>query len=106
MFRPKAGEQGNKKKSIQNVAKLGTNWNNGLKAGAFYLNLNNVSSNRNRNNSRQLVNARNMPPLMPGAAFSIILCIPERPCHRAKHNNKINRVGKVEIKFSKVEDSV
>lgn len=51
-----------KKKSTENqVTKLGANWNNGLNAGAFYWNLNNASSNRNRNISRQLVNALKTP---------------------------------------------
>lgn len=38
------------------VAKLGSNWNNSANDSAFYLNLNNTSSNRNRNISRQLLN--------------------------------------------------
>ena len=41
-----------------NVTKLGANWNNGLNTSAFYWNLNNASSNRNRNISSQLVNAQ------------------------------------------------
>ena len=44
-----------RKKSVQRVAKFSTNWNNGLTSGTFYLNLNNASSNRNRNISRHLV---------------------------------------------------
>jgi len=40
------------------VTKLGSKWNNGSNAGTFYWNLNNSSGNRNRNISRQLVNAR------------------------------------------------
>ena len=39
------------------VTKLGANWNNGLNTSAFYWNLNNASSNRNRNISGHLVNA-------------------------------------------------
>ncbi len=51
-----------KKKSTENqVTKLGANWNNGLNTSAFYWNLNNASSNRNRNISRQLVNALKTP---------------------------------------------
>lgn len=47
---------------MKKVTKLGSKWNNSANAGAFYWNLNNASSNRNRNISRQLVNARNTPP--------------------------------------------
>ena len=44
-------------KQRNQVAKLGANWNNASNASAFYWNLNNVSSNRNRNISSQAVNA-------------------------------------------------
>lgn len=37
---------------------LGAAWIGGLGAGAFYWNLDNASSNRNRNISSQLVNAQ------------------------------------------------
>jgi len=37
------------------VTKLGGKWNNGAKCGAWYLNLNNTSSNRNRNISSHLL---------------------------------------------------
>lgn len=37
---------------------LGAKWNNRLNTGSFYWNVNNVSGNRNRNISRQLVNAK------------------------------------------------
>lgn len=37
------------------VTKLGGKWNNGTKCGAWYLNLNNTSSNRNRNISSHLL---------------------------------------------------
>lgn len=40
------------------VTKLGSNWNNGSNAGSFYWNVNNASSNRNRNISGQLLNAQ------------------------------------------------
>lgn len=51
-----------KQKSTKNqVTKLGAHWNNGLNASAFYWNLNNASSNRNRNISSQLVNALKTP---------------------------------------------
>lgn len=44
---------------MKKVTKLGSKWNNSANAGTFYWNLNNATSNRNRNISRQLVNARN-----------------------------------------------
>mgnify|MGYP000809323514 FL=1 len=45
---------------MKKVTKLGSKWNNGSNTSAFYWNLNNATSNRNRNRniSRQLVNAR------------------------------------------------
>lgn len=46
------------KRQKTNVAVLGASWSYGLCAGAFYWNLNNASSNRNRNISSQLVNAQ------------------------------------------------
>ena len=46
------------KRQKTGVAALGARWNSGLNAGAFYWNLNNASSNRNRNISSQLVNAQ------------------------------------------------
>lgn len=49
--------------TLKKVTKLGSKWNNSANAGTFYWNLNNASSNRNRNISRQLVNARNSAPL-------------------------------------------
>lgn len=49
------------KQKKNQVTKLGANWNNGLNTSAFYWNLNNASSNRNRNISRQLVNALKTP---------------------------------------------
>jgi hypothetical protein len=36
------------------VAQLGGNWNNALEAGTWYWNLNNDSSNSNRNNGAHL----------------------------------------------------
>lgn len=51
-------KQKDDKKTKINVTKLGANWNNGLNTSAFYWNLNNASSNRNRNISSQLVNAQ------------------------------------------------
>ena len=45
----------------EEAKKLGAKWNNSANAGTFYWNLNNASSNRNRNISRQLVNALKTP---------------------------------------------
>jgi len=39
---------------MHTVLLFGGNWNNGVKAGISYLNSNNVTSNSNRNISRQL----------------------------------------------------
>lgn len=47
-----------KTKSIKPVTKLGSNWNNGSNAGSFNWNVNNTSSNRNRNISGHLLNAQ------------------------------------------------
>ena len=54
-------KQKDNKKTKNQVTKLGAKWNNGLNASAFYWNLNNASSNRNRNISSQLVNALKSP---------------------------------------------
>lgn len=51
---------------MKKVTKLGSKWNNSANAGAFYWNLNNATSNRNRNISRQLVNARFSRGKFPG----------------------------------------
>jgi len=56
-------ERNNLETTLKKVTKLGSKWNNSANAGTFYWNLNNASSNRNRNISRQLVNARNSAPL-------------------------------------------
>ena len=48
-----------KKTSIK-VTQLGGNWNNGSNTGTFYWNVNNNSSNRNRNISSHLVNAQKL----------------------------------------------
>lgn len=79
--------------TMKKVTKLGSKWDNGANAGTFYWNLNNSASNRNRNISRQLVNARfsrGFPRL-----FQYILCIPELPRHRAKQKNKIGCIGRL-----------
>jgi len=56
-----------KNQSIQfnRVAKLSGNWNNGDKAGSFYLNVNNTPSNRNRNISEQLAHVRIKTGIIP-----------------------------------------
>lgn len=51
---------------MKKVTKLGSKWNNSANAGTFYWNLNNATSNRNRNISRQLVNARFSRGKFPG----------------------------------------
>lgn len=51
---------------MKKVAILGSKWNNSANAGTFYWNLNNATSNRNRNISRQLVNARFSRGKFPG----------------------------------------
>lgn len=63
---------------MKKVTKLGSKWNNSANAGTFYLNLNNATSNRNRNISRQLVNARFNRGIFPGCfnIFSVFLNYP------------------------------
>ena len=51
---------------MKKVTKLGSKWTNSANAGTFYWNLNNATSNRNRNISRQLVNARFSRGKFPG----------------------------------------
>lgn len=51
---------------MKKVTKFGSKWNNSANAGTFYWNLNNATSNRNRNISRQLVNARFSRGKFPG----------------------------------------
>lgn len=51
---------------MKKVTKLGGGWDGGASAGAFCWNLNNATSNRNRNISRQLVNARFSRGKFPG----------------------------------------
>ena len=46
-----------KQKNQFQVTQLGGNWNNGSNTGSFYWNVNNASSNRNRNIGSHLVNA-------------------------------------------------
>lgn len=40
------------------TTQLGSNWNNGTNSGSFYWNVNNTTSNRNRNIGSHLVNAK------------------------------------------------
>ena len=67
---------------MKKVTKLGSKWNNSANAGTFYWNLNNATSNRNRNISRQLVNARNRRGKSKTPAcsniFSVFLNYPRR----------------------------
>ena len=56
---------------------LGTNWNNGLRAGTFNFNVNNIPSNRNRNLRARLVYVKYFP-FGKIAGFSL-------PCPLAKH---------------------
>lgn len=55
------------KKSVIPVAILGGIWSNGSNAGSFYWNVNNTSSNRNRNISGQLLNAQSMKTIIISA---------------------------------------
>jgi hypothetical protein len=64
------------------VSQLGSQWNNGSNAGSFYWNVNNSSANRNRNISRQLLNALKIN----------LYCAFYLPCLLAKHRNKTNPV--------------
>lgn len=84
---------------MKKVTKLGSYCNNSSNAGTFYWNLNNATSNRNWNISRQLVNARFSRGIFPGC-FNIKICIPERPCHMAKQTAPER--GKLKIKFGRV----
>ena len=81
-------KQKDDKKTKTNVTKLGANWNNGLNTSAFYWNLNNASSNRNRNISSQLVNAQISleTPRQKWRGVLINQCTENwLPCHLAKH---------------------
>lgn len=99
---------------MKKVTKLGGKWNNSANAGTFYWNLNNATSNRNRNISRQLVNARNRRGKSQNPRlFKYILCIPELPRRLAKKTApargklkiKLGCISKFESLFSKVENS-
>lgn len=100
--------------TMKKVTKLGSKWNNSANAGTFYWNLNNATSNRNRNISRQLVNARNRRGKSKNPRlFKYILCIPELPRRLAKKTApargklkiKLGCISKFESLFSKVESS-
>lgn len=99
---------------MKKVTKLGSKWNNSANAGTFYWNLNNATSNRNRNISRQLVNARNRRGKSQNPRlFKYIFCIPELPRRLAKKTApargklkiKLGCISKFESLFSKVENS-
>jgi len=63
---------------MKKVTKLGSKWNNSANAGTFYWNLNNATSNRNRNISRQLVNARFSRGIFPGCFNDISVFLKDR----------------------------
>lgn len=63
---------------MKKVTKLGSKWNDGANAGTFYWNLNNDRSNRNRNISRQLVNARFSQGKFPGCFNDISVFLKDR----------------------------
>lgn len=63
---------------MKKVTKLGSKWNNSANAGTFYWNLNNDRSNRNRNISRQLVNARFSRGKFPGCFNDISVFLKDR----------------------------
>lgn len=69
---------GAKTEAMRRVAMLGSKWNDGAYAGAFYWNLNNDRSNRNRNISRQLVNARFSRGIFPGCFNDISVFLKDR----------------------------
>lgn len=48
----------NRAKKKKSFTLLGSNWNNSSNTGSFYWNLNNATSNRNRNIGSHLVNAK------------------------------------------------
>lgn len=72
------------------ITQLGRNWNNGSNTSPFYWNVNNVSSNRNRNISAHPVNAKKN--------VVVTLALP-----LGKTEQSITRVSKFENLFSKVE---
>ena len=89
------------KQKPKKVTILGSKWNNSANAGTFYWNLNNASSNRNRNISRQLVNARFRRGIFP-ACFNIkSVFLKDRATGRTDSprkgevKNKFGRVGKL-----------
>lgn len=83
---------------MKKVAKLGGEWDNGANAGTFYWNLNNATSNRNRNISRQLVNARNRrgKSKIPACSnrFSVFLNYPAAWRNRQPPQGEVkNKIG-------------
>lgn len=86
---------------MKKVTKLGSKWNNSANAGTFYWNLNNATSNRNRNISRQLVNARFSRGIFPGCFNDISVFLKDRATWQNRQppkgevKNKICRIGKL-----------
>lgn len=52
---------------LAQVAKFGSNWNNGSNAGTFYWNLNNATTNVNRNISTRLTIFMNLVLVYPAS---------------------------------------
>ena len=57
LIQPKRSQTQKEKNHFQLITQLGSNWNNSSNSGSFYWNVNNTSSNRNRNIGSHLVNA-------------------------------------------------
>lgn len=81
---------------MKKVTKLGSKWNNSANAGTFYWNLNNATSNRNRNISRQLVNARFSRGIFPGCFNDISVFLKDRATWQKQ---TAPERGKLKIKF-------
>lgn len=98
-------KQRNQKAVKNQVTKLGANWNNASNASAFYWNLNNVSSNRNRNISSQAVNAHKPKTPLSSLDGGVYHTETRQPCHLAKHispeqcsgNYIINCIGRLSL---------
>lgn len=84
---------------MKKVTKLGSKWNNSANAGTFYWNLNNATSNRNRNISRQLVNARFSRGKFPGCFNDKSVFLKDRATWQ---NRQPPERGKLKIKFGRV----
>lgn len=98
MFTNDWQQAADEKETMKKVTKLGSKWNNGLKSGTFYWNLNNATSNRNRNISRQSVNARysrGKSKKRPGCFYIISVFLNTLP-----HGKTVSPQGKLKITFS------